>query len=56
MKQIGELKETLEERTQQLQESLEKAKNKGILPEGLDSLHNTPTKSDLKVEKVKMIC
>ncbi|XP_021175915.2 chondroitin sulfate N-acetylgalactosaminyltransferase 1 [Fundulus heteroclitus] len=48
MKQIGELKEALEERTQQLQESLEKAKSKGILPQGLESLHKTPTKSDLK--------
>ncbi|XP_014854031.1 PREDICTED: chondroitin sulfate N-acetylgalactosaminyltransferase 1-like isoform X1 [Poecilia mexicana] len=48
MKQIAELKVALEERTQQLQESLEKAKSKGILPQGLESLHNTPTKSDLK--------
>ncbi|XP_015232586.1 PREDICTED: chondroitin sulfate N-acetylgalactosaminyltransferase 1-like [Cyprinodon variegatus] len=47
-KQIGELKEALEERTQQLQESLEKAKSKGILPQGLESLHKIPTKSDLK--------
>ncbi|XP_047236527.1 chondroitin sulfate N-acetylgalactosaminyltransferase 1-like isoform X3 [Girardinichthys multiradiatus] len=47
-KQIAELKEALEERTQQLQESLEKAKSKGILPQGLESLHKTPTKSDLK--------
>lgn len=48
-KQIGQLKEALQERTQQLQESLEKAKTKGILPLGLESLHKTPTQSDLKV-------
>ncbi|XP_061880195.1 chondroitin sulfate N-acetylgalactosaminyltransferase 1-like [Entelurus aequoreus] len=47
-KQIAELKEALQERTQQLQESLEKAKTKGILPLGLESLHKTPTQSDLK--------
>ncbi|KAM3868461.1 chondroitin sulfate N-acetylgalactosaminyltransferase 1-like [Diretmus argenteus] len=47
-KQIAQLKEALQERTQQLQESLAKAKAKGILPLGLDSLHNTPTQSDLK--------
>ncbi|XP_017267666.1 chondroitin sulfate N-acetylgalactosaminyltransferase 1 [Kryptolebias marmoratus] len=47
-KQIGELKEALQERTQQLHDSLEKAKTKGILPQGLESLHKTPTESDLK--------
>lgn len=48
-KQIAQLKEALQERTQQLQESLDKAKIKGILPQGLESLHKTPTQSDLKV-------
>lgn len=48
-KQIAQLKEALQERTQQLQESLEKAKAKGILPLGLDSLHKTPPETDLKV-------
>ncbi|CAN9513070.1 unnamed protein product [Ophioblennius macclurei] len=47
-KQIAQLKEALQERTQQLQESLDKAKVRGILPQGLDSLHKTPTQSDLK--------
>ncbi|KAJ3603551.1 hypothetical protein NHX12_028296 [Muraenolepis orangiensis] len=47
-KQIAQLKDTLQERTQQLQESLEKAKAKGILPLGLESLHKTPTQNDLK--------
>ncbi|XP_035514727.1 chondroitin sulfate N-acetylgalactosaminyltransferase 1-like [Morone saxatilis] len=47
-KQIAQLKEALQERTQQLQESLDKAKTKGILPQGLESLHKTPTQSDLK--------
>uniref|UniRef100_A0A3Q3MVG8 Hexosyltransferase n=1 Tax=Mastacembelus armatus TaxID=205130 RepID=A0A3Q3MVG8_9TELE len=47
-KQIVQLKEALQERTQQLQESLEKAKTKGILPQGLESLHKTPTQYDLK--------
>ncbi|KAF7667474.1 hypothetical protein LDENG_00061410 [Lucifuga dentata] len=46
-KQITQLKEALQERTQQLQESLEKAKAKGILPHGLDSLQKT-SESDLK--------
>lgn len=50
-KQIAQLKDALQERTQQLQESLEKAKIKGILPQGLESLHKTPTQSDLKVEQ-----
>lgn len=48
-KQIAQLQEALLERTQQLEDSLEKAKTKGILPLGLDSLHKTPTQSDLKV-------
>lgn len=48
-KQIAQLKEALQERTQQLQESLDKAKTKGILPQGLESLHKTPSQSDLKV-------
>lgn len=48
-KQIAHLKEALQERTQQLQESLDKAKIKGILPQGLESLHKTPTQADLKV-------
>ncbi|KAF7200549.1 chondroitin sulfate N-acetylgalactosaminyltransferase 1 [Nothobranchius furzeri] len=47
-KQISELKEALLERTQQLHESLEQAKSKGILPQGLESLHKNPTESDLK--------
>ncbi|XP_075955282.1 chondroitin sulfate N-acetylgalactosaminyltransferase 1-like [Anarhichas minor] len=47
-KQIAQLKEALQERTQQLQESLEKAKTRGILPQGLESLHKTPTQTDLK--------
>ncbi|TKS78277.1 Chondroitin sulfate N-acetylgalactosaminyltransferase 1 [Collichthys lucidus] len=47
-KQIAQLKEALQERTQQLQESLDKAKTKGILPQGLESLHKTPTQTDLK--------
>ncbi|KAM8866638.1 chondroitin sulfate N-acetylgalactosaminyltransferase 1-like [Synchiropus picturatus] len=47
-KQIAQLKEALQERTQQLHESLEKAKSKGILPLGLDSLHKTPTQTDLR--------
>lgn len=50
-KQIAQLKEALQERTQQLQESLEKAKTRGILPQGLESLHKTPTQTDLKVGK-----
>lgn len=52
-KQISELKEALQQRTQQLQESLNKAKTKGILPQGLESLHKIPTQSDLKVIKDK---
>lgn len=48
-KQIAQLKEALQERTQQLQESLEKAKTRGILPQGLESLHKTPTQTELKV-------
>lgn len=48
-KQIAQLKDALQERTQQLQESLDKAKTKGILPLGLESLHKTPTQNDLKV-------
>lgn len=55
-KQIAELKEAVQERTQQLHESLEKAKTKGILPQGLESLHKTPTESDLKVGKYKLVC
>lgn len=47
-KQIAELKEALQERTQQLEESLEKAKAKGILPLGLESLKKRPTQLDLK--------
>ncbi|XP_029685766.1 chondroitin sulfate N-acetylgalactosaminyltransferase 1-like isoform X2 [Takifugu rubripes] len=47
-KQIAQLKEALLERTQQLQDSLEKAKTKGILPRGLESLHKIPTQTDLK--------
>ncbi|KAM9822678.1 chondroitin sulfate N-acetylgalactosaminyltransferase 1-like [Syngnathus typhle] len=47
-KQIAQLKEALQARTLQLQESLDKAKIKGILPQGLESLHKTPTQSDLK--------
>ncbi|KAL6113987.1 csgalnact1 [Pungitius sinensis] len=47
-KQIAQLKEALQERTKQLQESLEKAKTRGILPKGLESLHKTPTQTDLK--------
>lgn len=50
-KQIAQLKEALLERTQQLQDSLEKAKTKGILPGGLESLHKMPTQSDLKVRR-----
>ncbi len=53
MKQIAQLKEALQERTQQLQESLDKAKTKGILPQGLESLHKTPTQSDLKVNMMQ---
>lgn len=48
-KQIAQLKEALQERTQQLQETLEKAKTRGILPQGLESLHKTPTQTDMKV-------
>ncbi|XP_077457096.1 chondroitin sulfate N-acetylgalactosaminyltransferase 1-like [Stigmatopora argus] len=47
-KQIAQLKEALQERTLQLQESLDKAKTKGILPLGLESLHKIPTSSNLK--------
>uniref|UniRef100_A0A3Q3X5N6 Hexosyltransferase n=1 Tax=Mola mola TaxID=94237 RepID=A0A3Q3X5N6_MOLML len=47
-KQIAQLKDALQERTQQLQESLDKAKSRGILPQGLESLHKTPTQFDLK--------
>ncbi|XP_033828461.2 chondroitin sulfate N-acetylgalactosaminyltransferase 1-like [Periophthalmus magnuspinnatus] len=47
-KQISELKGALEERTQQLKESLEKAKAKGILPLGLESLKKRPVQIDLK--------
>lgn len=50
-KQIAQLKDALLERTQQLQDSLEKAKTKGILPRGLESLHKIPTQYDLKVGK-----
>lgn len=50
-KQIAQLKEALQERTQQLQESLDRAKTKGILPQGLESLHKIPTQVDLKVGK-----
>lgn len=50
-KQIAQLKEALQERTQQLQETLDKAKTKGVLPQGLDGLHKTQTQSDLKVGK-----
>lgn len=50
-RQIGQLKEALLERTQQLQDSLEKAQTGGILPGGLESLRKTPTQSDLKVGK-----
>lgn len=50
-KQMAQLKEALQERTQQLQLSLGKAKAKGILPLGLESLHNTPPGTDLKVGK-----
>lgn len=49
-KQIAQLKEALQERTLQLQESLDKAKTRGILPRGLESLHRSPTQADLKVE------
>jgi len=52
-KQIAQLKDALQERTQQLQESLEKAKAKGILPLGLESLHKTPTQNDLKVRTTR---
>ncbi|XP_076005629.1 chondroitin sulfate N-acetylgalactosaminyltransferase 1-like [Genypterus blacodes] len=47
-KQIAQLKEALQERTQQLQQSLGKAKDKGVLPLGLDSLHKSPAETDLK--------
>lgn len=47
-KQIAQLKEALQERTLQLQESLDKAKTRGILPRGLESLHRSPTQADLK--------
>ncbi|XP_024131905.1 chondroitin sulfate N-acetylgalactosaminyltransferase 1 isoform X2 [Oryzias melastigma] len=47
-KQIAELKDALQERTLQLQESLDKAKAKGILPQGLESLHKATMQSDLK--------
>ncbi|XP_028313351.1 chondroitin sulfate N-acetylgalactosaminyltransferase 1-like [Gouania willdenowi] len=47
-KQIAQLKEALQERTQQLEDSLHKAKTKGILPQGLESLHKSSTQSDLK--------
>ncbi|KAM3610709.1 uncharacterized protein V6R79_007709 [Siganus canaliculatus] len=47
-KQIHQLKEALQERTQQLQETLDKARMKGILPQGLESLHKTPSQTDLK--------
>jgi len=50
-KQIAQLKEALRERTRQLQESLDKAKTRGILPQGLESLHKIPTQTDLKVGK-----
>uniref|UniRef100_A0A3B4AWD7 Hexosyltransferase n=1 Tax=Periophthalmus magnuspinnatus TaxID=409849 RepID=A0A3B4AWD7_9GOBI len=50
-KQISELKGALEERTQQLKESLEKAKAKGILPLGLESLKKRPVQIDLKVRR-----
>lgn len=50
-KQIAQLKEALLERTEQLQDSLEKAKSKGMLPQGLENLHKSPTQSDLKVGK-----
>lgn len=51
-KQLAQLKEALQERTQQLQESLDKAKTNGILPQGLESLHKSPTRSDLKVHRM----
>ncbi|XP_061585374.1 chondroitin sulfate N-acetylgalactosaminyltransferase 1-like [Cololabis saira] len=47
-KQISQLKEALQERTQQLHESLSKAKTRGILPQGLESLHKIPTQINLK--------
>lgn len=52
MKQMAELKEALQERTQQLHHSLEKAKAKGVLPLGLDSLHKSPTQFDMKVTRL----
>ncbi|XP_068616776.1 chondroitin sulfate N-acetylgalactosaminyltransferase 1-like [Brachionichthys hirsutus] len=48
MRQIAQLKETLQDRTQQLQESLEKAKSEGVLPLGLESLQKAPIQADLK--------
>lgn len=55
-KQIAQLKEALQERTLQLQESLDKAKTRGILPRGLESLHRSPTQADLKVETLASEC
>lgn len=48
-KQIAQLKEALQERSQQLQESLDKAKAKGVLALGVDGPHKSQTHSDLKV-------
>uniref|UniRef100_A0A3P9HTR2 Hexosyltransferase n=1 Tax=Oryzias latipes TaxID=8090 RepID=A0A3P9HTR2_ORYLA len=53
-KQIAELKEALQERTQQLQESLDKAKAKGILPQGLESLQKATMQSDLKFFRLQL--
>ncbi|KAM6965648.1 chondroitin sulfate N-acetylgalactosaminyltransferase 1-like [Aplochiton taeniatus] len=48
-KQIAQLKEALQERSRQLKDSLDKAKAKGILPQGLDDLHRAPEEqTDLK--------
>ncbi|XP_020344406.1 chondroitin sulfate N-acetylgalactosaminyltransferase 1 [Oncorhynchus kisutch] len=47
-KQIAQLKEALQMRTQQLQESLEKARAKGVLPMGLEGLHRPQTHTDLQ--------
>ncbi|XP_029019075.1 chondroitin sulfate N-acetylgalactosaminyltransferase 1-like [Betta splendens] len=47
-KQIAQLKEALQERTRQLEESLDAARTRGVLPRGLESLHKTPSQADLK--------
>ncbi|XP_010874407.2 chondroitin sulfate N-acetylgalactosaminyltransferase 1 [Esox lucius] len=47
-KQIAQLKEALQARTQQLQESLDKAKAKGVLPLGLEGSHKPQTHIDLQ--------